>query len=165
MAVLGLADPGDGDWARLRGLQYSSLARVSRLRIAANLIAALGVVWVYFSTVHLAFLALWLAALCGSLWQTARNDKALADADRRRMSRDEVNRQSRGSVINALVWVVPLAGFAPFGTESARLELWAITAMLMTASAVLLPAVPLGNLLFAGIVGGGAFAGFACAGA
>ncbi len=164
MAVLGLADPGDGDWARLRGLQYSSLARVSRLRIAANLIAALAVVWVYFSALHPAFLAVWFAALCGSLWYTAKSDKALADADRRRMSRDEVNRQSWGSIANALVWVVPLGAFAPFGSESARLELWAITAMLMTASAVLLPAVPLGNLLFAGIVGGGAFAGFVWSG-
>ena len=164
MAVLGLADPGDGDWARLRGLQYSSLARVSRLRIAANLIAALAVVWLYISALHPAFLAAWFAMLCGSLWYTAKSDKALADADRRRMSRDEVNRQSWGAIANALVWVVPLGGFAPYGGESARLELWAITAMLMTAAAVLLPAVPLGNLLFAGIVGGGAFAGFAWSG-
>jgi hypothetical protein len=44
------------------------------------------------------------------------------------------------------------------------LELWAITAMLMTASAVLLPAVPLGNLLFAGSSAAGALISFAWSG-
>ena len=164
MAVLGLTDPGDGDWARLRGLQYSSLARVSRMRIATNLVAAVAVVWLYHAVLHPAALGAWFAVLCGTLWYSAKSDKALADADRRRMSRDEVNRQSLGSIVNALVWVIPLGGFAPYGGDSARLELWAITTMLMTASAVLLPAVPLGNLLFAGIVGGGALAGFAWSG-
>ncbi|WP_374529641.1 putative bifunctional diguanylate cyclase/phosphodiesterase [Novosphingobium sp.] len=165
MAVLGLADPSDGDWSRLRGLQYSSLAKVTQVRILAHCVAALGVFRLYFGTVHLAILIAWVLALGASLYHGAKIDKALGDADRRRMSRDEVNRQWISSIANALVWVVPIAGFAPFGDASTRLELWAITAMLMTAAAVLLPAVPLGNLMFAGIVGGGALVSFVIAGA
>ena len=164
MAVLGLASPGDADWARLRGLQYSNLARVTKVRILAHAIAGAGVCWLYLGTIHAALLVCWLALLGGTLFHGAKVDKTLSDADRRRMSRDEVDRQSRSSVANALAWVIPMAGFAPFGSPTAHLELWAITAMLLTASAVLLPAVPLANLLFAGVAGGGAIASLLWAG-
>ena len=164
MAVLGLASPGDADWARLRGLQYSNLARVTKVRILAHAIAGAGVCWLYLGTIHAALLVCWLALLGGTLFHGAKVDKTLSDADRRRMSRDEVDRQSRSSIANALAWVIPMAGFAPFGSPTAHLELWAITAMLLTASAVLLPAVPLANLLFAGVAGGGAIASLLWAG-
>lgn len=160
MAVVGLTDPSDGDWGRLRGLQYSSLTRVTVARGLAHFIAALAVVRLYYLTVHPVVLVGWLLALGTSLYVGAKIDQALSDADRRRITREEVNRQTLGSIANAMVWVAPMAGFAPFGDSTAHLQLWAICAMLMTASAVLLPAVPLGNLLFAGIVGGGAFVSF-----
>lgn len=161
MAVLGLADPADGDWGRLRGLQYSSLARATQVRILSHLVAALATVTVYYGTVHIALLAGWLAALGASLFHGAKIDKGLFDVDQRRIGRDEVNKQTISAVGNALVWVTPMAAFAPFGDPAQRLELWAITAMLMTASAVLLPAVPLANVVFAGIVALSALASFA----
>ena len=153
MAVLGLADPGDADWARLRGVQYSNLATVAKARVLAQVIAALGVVWLYAGVIHPAVLAAWALVLGASLYHGIRIDSTLADADQRRMSRDEVKRQSLGAILNALAWVVPMIGFAPFGDVTTHLEMWAITAMLLTASAVVLPAVPLANLLFAGVVG------------
>ena len=161
MAVLGLADPADGDWGRLRGLQYSSLARASQVRIVAHIVAALAAIRVYFGVVHLAVLIGWLAALCASLFYGAKIDRALFDVDQRRIGRDEVNKQTISAVVNALIWVVPMAAFAPFGDPAQRLELWAVTAMLMTASAVLLPAVPLANVVFTGIVALSALASFA----
>ena len=81
--------------------------------------------------------------------------------DQRRIGRDEVNKQTFSAIGNALVWIVPMAGFAPFGDPAQRLELWAITAMLMTASAVLLPAVPLANVVFSSIVALSALVSFA----
>jgi len=160
MAVLGINESSEGDWARLRGLQYSSLARVTATRILAHGIAALAVLRLYYGVIHIAGLIAWLAVLGGSLYYGTKIDKALGDVDRRRITRSEVNRQTMSSIGNALVWVVPMAAFAPFGDSRSQLELWAVCAMLMTASAVLLPAVPLGNLLFAGIVGGAALVSF-----
>lgn len=165
MAVLGLADPADGDWGRLRGMQYSSLARVTRLRIAAHAVAALGVFRLYYSTVHIAGLLGWLILLGASLVHGARIDSALVDADRRRMSRDEVNKQSISSIFNALIWVAPMAFFAPYGGPTEQLELWAISAMLMTMAAVVMPAVPLSNLIFAGILASGSLVAFLLNGA
>lgn len=160
MAVLGLTDPGDGDWNRLRGLQYSSLSRVTVARMLAHGLASLAVLRLYYDSIHPAGLVAWFVVLAASLIFGAKIDKALGDTDRRRITRDEVNRQSLSSIGNALVWVAPLAAFAPFGDPKEHLELWAVCAMLMTASAVLLPAVPLSNLLFGGIVGGAAVVSF-----
>ena len=158
LAVLGLAEPDNGDWNRLRGLQYANLARVTKVRMLVQLFAGLGLCWLYWGIVHFALIVAWFGLLCLTLNHGAKVDRALSDADRRRISRDEVERQSRSSIANALVWVVPIAAFAPFGDATTQLELWAIIAMLLTASAVLLPAVPLANLIFALIAGGGVIA-------
>ncbi len=161
MAVLGLTDPSDGDWARLRGLQYSSLARVSFARIVAHAIAALATTTLLFGKVNVAILIAWLIALAGTLYHAARCDRTLADADRRTMSRDEVNRHMVNSIVNALVWVVPLAISSRYVDSETRLEMWSVVAMLMTASAIVLPAVPMSTVLFSLIVGGAAVANFA----
>jgi diguanylate cyclase (GGDEF)-like protein len=81
------------------------------------------------------------------------------------MSSDEVNRQTVSSILNALVWVVPIALATLFLDPETRLKLWTVLAMLMTASAILLPGVPMGTLMFTGIVGGAAVVSFLHAGA
>jgi len=39
MAVLGLSDSAEGDWGRLRGLQYAGLARLANARLTAHALA------------------------------------------------------------------------------------------------------------------------------
>ena len=154
LAVLGLADPLEGDWARLRGLQYASLAQVTIARIITHAIAAIVTVQIFLDHVLLAALIGWFIALCGAIYYGARYDRSLGDADRRRMSREEVNTQTISSAIVAVVWAVPMLFFAPLTGAEGRLELWTVLAMLMTASAVVVPAVPLATVLFIAIVGG-----------
>lgn len=151
LAVLGLQEPAEGDWSRIRGLQYSSLTRATVARFVAHGLAALAVLQLFYKTAHPVVLIGWAAMVVGSLWYGARIDRNLRDADRRRVSPDEMKRQTLSSLANAAAWTVPLAAFTPYGTATSHLELWAICAMLMTASAVLLPAVPLGNVLFAAL--------------
>ncbi len=164
MAVLGLSDPSDGDWARLRGLQYASLTKVTLARTLANGIAAVAVAGLSLGTVNAFLLIGWMALLGSTLWYGARLDKSLSDADRRRMSRDEVNRQTIASVLNALVWVMPVGFFGLLGDSVLQLELWTVVAMLLTASAVVLPAVPLATVVFTAIIGVAAAASFAWSG-
>jgi diguanylate cyclase (GGDEF)-like protein/PAS domain S-box-containing protein len=165
MAVLGLADPQDGDWGRLRGLQYSSLAKVTVARILANAIAAAAVMRLCFGSISIWLLLGWLAILAGTLWHAAMLDRSLVDADRRRMTRQEVNRQTIASGINALAWVVPMGIFAQLGGEVDRLEIWTVLAMLLTTLAIVLPAVPLATVLFTAIVGISAIGSFLFVGA
>jgi len=154
LAVLGLTQPPEGDWGRLRGLQYANLARVTIARIVAHGIAALATVQIYVGHIMLVVLLGWFVALCGALYYGARFDRSLGDADRRRMSREEVNAQTVSSTIVAVVWTVPILFFSRYGSGEARLELWTVVAMLMTATAVVVPAVPLGTIIFSLIVGG-----------
>ena len=156
MAVLGLTDPGGGDWARLRGLQYASLAKASVARMATHGIAALAVAGLFIGHVHYVALIAWLAALAASLHYSSKIDATLVDADRRSMSPDEVKRQTVSAIFNALIWVVPTAVFSLWVDVETQLKLWTVLAMLMAASAILLPGVPLGTLMFTGIVGGAA---------
>jgi len=161
LAVLGLVNPPEGDWPRLRGLQYASLAKVTVGRIIVHGIAALATIQIFVGHVMVLVLAGWFASLAGALYYGARFDRSLGDADRRRMSREEINAQSISNAIVAVVWAVPILFFAPLAPLVARLELWTIVALLMTATAVVVPAVPLGTIIFTGIVGGLTVAEFA----
>ena len=161
LAVLGLTTPADGDWVRLRGLQYSGLAQASTARIFVHATAAVATVALLAGKLDFFLLAAWLVALAGTMLHAAHCDRMVADADRRNMSRDEVKRHVVNAIVNALLWVVPLAIASPQLDAVARLELWSVLAMLMTASAIVLPAVPISTFLFTGIVGGAALASFA----
>lgn len=164
LAVLGLSDPEDGDWGRLRGLQYSSLARVTKARLLAHGLAALLVLQIFIKTVPFVLLGGWVAVLVMVLISGARFDRSLQDADRRRMTRRETHQQTIATTVTALVWAVPIVIFARFGTTGDKLSLWTVTAMLMTGMAVGFAAVPLGTLLFTAIVGGVSMASFLLAG-
>ncbi|MEO5586061.1 MAG: EAL domain-containing protein [Novosphingobium sp.] len=163
-AVLGLTDPNNGDWARLRGLQYSGLARVSRQRILAHIIAAIATILIFSQAINVFILAGWLVALGGTLYYGAKFDQSLGDVDRRRMSRAEMNLHTVSSVINGLIWIVPMVFFTTSGGMLERVELWAVLSMLMVVSAVVLPAVPLGTVLFNAVVGAVATLSFFIAG-
>lgn len=165
MAVLGLTDPGDRDWARLRGLQYASLGQSSTARIVAHAIAGVATAVLFAGLVPILAIIAWIAALVGALYYAAKADASLADADRRRVSVDEVRKELFSSMATALVWVAPIVCFGLFVEGETQLKFWSVLAMLMTASAILLPAVPLSSILFTGIVGLAAFCYFLITGA
>lgn len=160
LAVMGLRDPVEGDWGRLRGLQYSSLARLTFARLLGHAMAALLVLQTYSASIHPGVLVGWMAVLVGVLISGARYDRTLIDADRRRVSRQEIHRQTISSLFVALVWSVPMVGFGPFGSPTERMTLWTVLAMLMTGMAVSFAAMPMATVLFTSIVGTSALAVF-----
>ncbi|MGE3693117.1 MAG: putative bifunctional diguanylate cyclase/phosphodiesterase [Novosphingobium sp.] len=164
MAILGLTAPGGEDWTRLRGLQYSHQAKASVARALAHGVAGIACIALFMGKLGLILALAWTAFLVGSVALAARRDRSLADADRRNMTRDEVNGQTVGSILLALVWVVPVALSSRYGTEEIRLELWAVIAMLVTTVAIALPAAPMGTLLFTWLVGGASMLNFALTG-
>ncbi|MDE8653241.1 putative bifunctional diguanylate cyclase/phosphodiesterase [Novosphingobium album (ex Liu et al. 2023)] len=154
LAVLGLTDPKGEDWARLRGLQYSSLAGAALTRMLIQCCGALASAWLFLGHISIFAILAWLAAIFATLYHGQRIDRSLADADRRRLSHDEVKAQSLAATANALAWVLPIACFGFMADAQIQLKFWTVLAMLMTASAILLPAVPMRTLMFTGIVGG-----------
>jgi hypothetical protein len=77
----------------------------------------------------------WLLILFLTLAASATDDRKLVDADRRTLSRDEANRHTLHTVVNALIWVAPLSIASSFLDGESRLKLWSVLAFLMTGSA------------------------------
>ena len=156
LAILGLIDPKDdeGDWERLRGLQFQGLQQASTIRRVTQITAMLAIVVICFGKVPLLPLAGWFAVSGFSLWHSYTMFKRLIGSDRRGISRSEINRLLHGVGLNALAWTVPLTTFGGLGDLSLRFQIWAILAVMLTASALLMPAVPMAALFFGVLIGG-----------
>ncbi|CAM4011281.1 Cyclic di-GMP phosphodiesterase Gmr [Novosphingobium lubricantis] len=152
-AILGLDDPIEGDWGRLRGLQFSSVARLAVVRAVVHAVAAMLAVHLFIGHVHFALLAGWLVTAGAAVFSATRFERSLATADRRRVSRQETRRQALGALSVALPWAVPMMALALFDLPVDPMALWSILALLVVATAVTYAAMPMGTLLFAGIVG------------
>ncbi len=153
MALLGLTSPPSGDWARLRGLQYAHLAKVTMGRVLAHAIAAIVVLRLFVGDIPLLVLICWCALLTGVLYFSARIDYRLGDTDRRRMTRDEFWRQFAGAALAGLAWAIPITGFVPFGSATDHLALWTVLSMLIVGAALWQSPAPLGATIFTLIVG------------
>lgn len=160
LAVLGLSEHTDTEWARIRGLQYASLAHGTTPRLLTHSLAGIATAMLLLNHIPLVGIAIWAVLLAASLHFMAKVDRSLVDADRRRMSNVEVKRQSMGSIANAMIWVIPIAVAGVFADMTVQLKLWTVLAMLLTASAILIPAVPMSTILLTLIIGGAAIAQF-----
>ncbi|MBC7491757.1 MAG: diguanylate cyclase, partial [Novosphingobium sp.] len=98
LAVLGFAEPADGDWWRLRGMQYAQIGRMTMARLIAHALAALLVVQLFIHTTPLLLIGAWLAALVLALAYGAQIDRRVEDAERRRFTPSEVHDQTVGTL-------------------------------------------------------------------
>jgi len=153
MAVLGLADPAEGDWGRLRGEQYAGLARLASARLAAHALAALLVIQTLAGVIHIVILLGWAALLAAVMLYGTQFERSLEEADRRKVTRQEVYWQTIGTAAAGFVWVIPIVLLSPYASGEQRLVLWTIMAMLMAGTALAFSAVPLGAVIFNTILG------------
>lgn len=146
--VLGLTDTSAADWGRLRGLEYSDLARLSFQRVAANFVLAMVVLLIYGQSVPLVMLSAWLVALGAIQFHERRIDLAFADAIGRNITASDCRRAVLGEFVSALVWLVPVFAFSPYGNEGEVVALVLGVAMLMAGSIFMFAAVPISILAF-----------------
>jgi diguanylate cyclase (GGDEF)-like protein/PAS domain S-box-containing protein len=164
LEIVGLRHPGEGDWARLRALQYGQLHSVTLTRGICHALAAIITVSIFFDAVPGWLLGLWLIAAAAAVVNSIRIDRSLADIDRRKMSKYEYNRQSFGTALCSFAWAAALVLFVPYGSPAEHFQLWTLIAMLIAASAVTMSAAPLATVIFAAITGGTAVVTFAIGG-
>ncbi len=164
LQIVGLQDPDEGDWARLRALQYSQLHRVALKRGICHALAAIVTVSIFRTEVPGWLLGAWLLAVAIALMNSIRIDRGLADIDRRSMSRREYGRQAFGIAFCAMAWAAALILFVPYGSEAEHFQLWTLVAMLVAGSAATMSAAPLATVIFAAVAGGTAAATFAVRG-
>jgi diguanylate cyclase (GGDEF)-like protein/PAS domain S-box-containing protein len=153
LQILGLRDPAEGDWARLRALQYAQLHRMGLTRAISHGLAALITISLFLGKVPVWLLAAWFLVAVAAVWNATRIDNGLADIDRRSMTRREFKRQALGAAGCALPWAIALILFVPYGSQTEHFALWTLVAMLIAGSAATMSAAPLGTVIFAAIAG------------
>jgi diguanylate cyclase (GGDEF)-like protein len=160
LALIGLSNPPEGDWATLRALQYGPIHRNSRTRGIGHAIAVIITVSIFFGKVPLVYLAPWPFGVVAALWLSMRIDSGLAEIDRRSMTRRDFRRQAMGVAGSAVMWAVPSLVFVPFGTLTDHLALWTVVAMLIAGCAFALSVAPMGAIVFSSITAAAAIASF-----
>ena len=153
LEVIGLRDPGEGTWARLRALQYSELHKFSRIRLAAHGIAGTMAVGLYFTTIPLWAVALWVLSLMFAVANVTRVDRQFADIDKRHMTLLEFRKQALAVGLCAVPWVAALLLAAPLGSAAQHFGLWSLAAMLIAGSAATTSSAPVSTVVFDLVVG------------
>ncbi|MBT2134393.1 EAL domain-containing protein [Croceibacterium sp. LX-88] len=164
MELLGLKGPADGDWARVRALQYGQLHKTVLIRTVAHALAAAVTVSVFVSKVPVWLFGLWLVAAVAATWNSVRIDRSLADIDRRAMTKHEFRRQALGVAGSALVWAAAMILFPPYGGQAEHFALWTLVAMLIASSASILSSAPMGTVVFIALTGSTASTSFVLSG-
>ncbi len=155
MEVLGFKDPCEGDWARLRVVQYRELFNSALVRVVGHSVAALITVSLFLGNVSALLLGAWVIALALALGHVLTIERQLATLDRRLMTRAEFNRHCLSIAGLATAWSMTLLVFVPFGDPGEHATLWMLVAMLVAGSAVKLKQAPVITLTWA-VIGGAA---------
>jgi diguanylate cyclase (GGDEF)-like protein/PAS domain S-box-containing protein len=152
-AVLGLSDRGQADWPRLRGLEEHGLSRLTFQRAYVHAALGLFITQLYLDVVGPLLVGLWLAGLgavqvCG------------LSADRRRRSPKNSRVKKSGfrghsiiAIASAVVWTVPFAVFAPYGSQESLTTLLVVAALLIAVRIYFYTTTPL-NMVIATLING-----------
>jgi diguanylate cyclase (GGDEF)-like protein/PAS domain S-box-containing protein len=165
LAVIGVTQPEQGNWARLRSLQYSRLEAMSAARFLAHAIAVVLTFSIFWGDVPYWLLGVWVLPLVGALYHASKVDDALRDVDRRPMSQAEYRNHAASVAVVAAVWAVPFFAFVPFGEPIDQIAFWAVNAMLITGTALAFNATPVATIMFSLVAGFAAVVSFAISGA
>ncbi|MBU2587181.1 MAG: EAL domain-containing protein [Alphaproteobacteria bacterium] len=154
--VLGFSDRGDVDWARLRGLQYSALAKLAFYRIIMQSLLALFVFQIYGRSVGALGLCIWMVMLAVVHIRGYRIDVSLVDTQRRRITRSELSRQATTPIMSGCLWAGAMVIFPFFGSQGDLMAMLMVVALMMAVSVFFYTAAPVGIVGFIAIVGLGA---------
>ena len=152
-AVLGLTDPADGDWGRLRSLQFVGLARMAVGRILAHGLCAMLMMRVLRAGVGMILSVGWLALLIAAVIGTTMVDRRISPIGQRRVGLRAIRVQALGTAGLAAVWALPIVVFGPWLGANDCGVIWAIMATLMAGMGFAFAAVPLGAEVFIVILG------------
>ena len=153
-ALLGLYDPADTiDWGPIRAAQLHAGSQLALFMLAANVVGASLITMLLAPRVPLWQLASWsaLVAAVGCAVAFRRLSK------QHRIAVTATLKDVRDTMLDGIslgaVWSIPPLAFGYAADADTALGLWVICALLMTASAVAMAALPLATITFIFIVG------------
>jgi len=152
-AVIGLADPAQGDWARLRGLQYGQLASKNAACLFGNGIGVVLAIAIFFGKIPLVLLLGWAMAVAIAVGLVAKLHERLSNTDRRAMQRSEFIQHGFMCGLVAMLWGLAMVASSIFTAPVESLAIWAIVTMLALGSLVAMGAAPLTTIAFVSVAG------------
>jgi diguanylate cyclase (GGDEF)-like protein/PAS domain S-box-containing protein len=162
--IIGLSDPAEGQWSRLRALQYRDLHRHAGLRVFCHCVAAAIAVTLLVDDHPWYILAGWVAGLALAVANVVKVERELSNIDSRVMTRREFRDHAFAISAMALVWGLPMLGFPRIANEADHHAMWTVVAMLVAGSAASMAQAPMTTLVWAVVCGLATFLSFAITG-
>jgi hypothetical protein len=113
--IVGLKDPAEGDWARLRAVQYRDLHSRALQRVGGHCLAATIVVSLLYDDNPWWRILAWLAMLALAVFNTLQVERQLSNIDSRVMTKREFYAHGRAIAAMSTVWSLPMLGFPRVG--------------------------------------------------
>ncbi len=151
--VLGLIEPVEADWGRVRAAQINVIQRLAPLRLLINYLAIGGVAFVLSPRVPLTHLIGWAILLGGgsalSAYHKLRNRSWMYQT----ATLTELHRETLWSTVVGIGWGAAPLLFAPYCAPSQLMLIWGASTAMMAAAAFSLSAVPLATSFYLLVVG------------
>ncbi|WP_298337220.1 EAL domain-containing protein [uncultured Erythrobacter sp.] len=163
-AVLGLSDKERADWPRLRGLEQQDLSRLTFHRAYAHALLALFVAQMYLSVVEPIWIGAWFAALISVQFYGMRSDRSHQGNPEKGVSHSQYRTHSMMTITSAVLWLVPLLGFAPYGPRESAITIMIIIGLLMAGRVYFYTTTPFNMVIATAINGLGTSIPFIAAG-
>lgn len=146
--VLGLSEPGEVDWGRVRAAQLNVTRRVAPLRLAITLVGVALVAFNLRQTAPMIPLLGWLTvialiAIKGALPKMRERRWQLQTA-----TLAELHRENGTSSLMGVAWASAPMLFAPFANHAGLLLLWAVCTVMMSGAAFVLSVLPLATTFY-----------------
>lgn len=148
LQILGLRDPSDGEWGRVRALQYADVHKVAVVRATAHGCSAIIAASLYVDKVSYALLGAWLITLIMSVWYAGQVDQRAVTNENSEMGRRDFFGHNLAVAACAMLWAVALLLFPLQGGLAEHFGLWSLVAMLIAGSAATMSQTPMVTLVF-----------------
>ncbi|MES2698927.1 MAG: EAL domain-containing protein [Pseudomonadota bacterium] len=151
--VFGFKEPSEGDWTRLRALQYLDLHRQAGVRVLGHCLGAAIAVSLLLDDNPFWMIAVWLVALALAVTNILQIEQKLSNVDSRVMTRGEFSSHALAVAAMATVWSLPMLGFPASGHQGDQYALWTVVGMLVAGSAATMAQAPMTTLVWGTICG------------
>jgi diguanylate cyclase (GGDEF)-like protein len=151
--VLGLMDPKDVDWGRVRAAQINVIRRLSLVRLLVGLLGTLGVVVSLRGHAPSAPLYVWggISALITLFLGSGKFSER--GWQRQTATQSELHKETLTSTVVGIAWGAAPLLFARYCSPSELLMIWAASTTMMAAAAFGLSAMPLATAFYLMVVG------------
>ena len=151
--MLGLAEPKDADWGRVRAEQINVIQRLAPLRLIVNLLVITGVTMALHQRVPLLLLGSWAVGLALLSASCSFHKLRNRTWHQQTATLSELHRETLWSTAIAIGWSIAPLVFGKYCGPAELMLVWAAVTTMMAAAAFGLSAAPLATAFYLLVLG------------